>query len=213
MLNSFLSLKRDSDQDNGHSSGLDQREKWYSISEDSPQGEWDKIAEKMMVTLCEKRTPNLPCHGSIVSRSAESKGGGKLSIHYCADIATIETVFRIIISVNCKEKENELKSYHKKKDWFSLEFELCAQLVSICAKDFHQEDGHSLVLDQKRSGILLMITDHKENGTESRNWWWSSSDKADTQFSEPGVHCLEERSKAKVVENYQYTSALLGERL
>ena len=42
--------------------------KWYSISEDSPQGEWDKIAEKMMVTLA--RTPSLPSHESIVQRSA-----------------------------------------------------------------------------------------------------------------------------------------------
>ena len=30
----------------------------------------------------------------------KSKGGGKLSIHYCADLKTIETVFRTIISVN-----------------------------------------------------------------------------------------------------------------
>ena len=37
--------------------------------------------------------------------------------------------------------------------------------------------------------------------------------KADTQFSVPRVHCPEERSKAKVVENYQYTSALMRERL
>ena len=29
-----------------------------------------------------------------------SKGGGKLSIHFCADGETIETVFRTIISVN-----------------------------------------------------------------------------------------------------------------
>ena len=29
----------------------------------------------------------------------------------------------------------------------------------------------------------------------------------------PRVHCPEERSKAKVVENYQYTSALMGKRL
>ena len=29
----------------------------------------------------------------------ESKGGGKLSIHFCADCDTIETVFRTIISV------------------------------------------------------------------------------------------------------------------
>ena len=33
-------------------------------------------------------------------------------------------------------------------------------------KNFHQEDGHSSDLDQKRSGILLTMKDHKENGTE-----------------------------------------------
>ena len=36
-------------------------------------------------------------------------------------------------------------------------------------EDFHQEDGHSSDLDQKRSGILLMLADHKEIGTESLN--------------------------------------------
>ena len=34
-------------------------------------------------------------------------------------------------------------------------------------KDFHQEDSHSSNLDQKRNGILLTNTVHKENGTES----------------------------------------------
>ena len=37
--------------------------------------------------------------------------------------------------------------------------------------------------------------------------------KADTQFSVPRVLCPEERSKAKVVENCQHTSALIRERL
>ena len=32
-------------------------------------------------------------------------------------------------------------------------------------EDFHQEDGHSSDLDQKRSGILSVKTVHKENGT------------------------------------------------
>ena len=36
-------------------------------------------------------------------------------------------------------------------------------------EDSHQHDGHSSGLDQKRSGILLMLTKHKENGTESLN--------------------------------------------
>ena len=34
-----------------------------------------------------------------------------------------------------------------------------------------------------------------------------NSEKADTQFSEPRVHCPEERSKAKEVEHYRYTCA------
>ena len=36
---------------------------------------------------------------------------------------------------------------------------------------------------------------------------------ADTQFSEPRVHCPEERSKAKEVGNYQDTSVSMGIRL
>ena len=36
---------------------------------------------------------------------------------------------------------------------------------------------------------------------------------ADTQFSDPRVHCPEERSKEKEMENYQYTFALIGIRL
>ena len=41
-----------------------------------------------------------------------------------------------------------------------------AKLVSIHAGRLHQEDGHSSDLDQKRSGLLFMIEDHKETGTE-----------------------------------------------
>ena len=46
--------------------------------------------------ICKKQTPCLPIHESII----QSKGGGKLSIHFCADGGTVETVFRTIISVN-----------------------------------------------------------------------------------------------------------------
>ena len=38
--------------------------------------------------------------GPLCRGVLKSKGGGKLSIHYCADKETIETVFRTIISVN-----------------------------------------------------------------------------------------------------------------
>ena len=35
-------------------------------------------------------------------------------------------------------------------------------------KDFHRDTGHSSDLDQKRNGVLLMNTIHKEKGTELR---------------------------------------------
>ena len=54
-----------------HSSDLDQR-KCYSIGEDSPPGEWDKIAELMMFKFGESG-PSLPSHESIVQRSAQEQ--------------------------------------------------------------------------------------------------------------------------------------------
>ena len=99
MLNSFLYLQEDSEQDNGHSSDLDHR-KWYSISEDSPQGKWDRIAEQMMVTLAESGHPVFRATSPLSRGKLKSKDGGKLSIHCCADQETITTVFRTITSVN-----------------------------------------------------------------------------------------------------------------
>ena len=61
--------------------------------------------------------------------------------------------------------------------------------------------------------ILLMVANHKKNGTESLIWWCLNLEKADTQFSEPRVRAPEERIKAKEVGNYQYTSVLMEERL
>ena len=93
-------MQRDLEQDNGHSWDLDQEKKWYSISEDSPQGEWDRLAEQMMLTFAESGHPVFRATSPLSRGKLKSKGGGKLSIHFCADPGTIETVFRTIISVN-----------------------------------------------------------------------------------------------------------------
>ena len=60
---------------------------------------------------------------------------------------------------------------------------LMPHLCLYSQKDLQQDVGHSSDLDQKRSGILLATKEYQENGTESLNWWWSNSEKADTQFS------------------------------
>ena len=96
--------------------GVGSEKKWYSsTSEDSPQGEWDKIVEKMMLEFGEKQTSSRSC--PLSRGQLKSKGGGKLSIHFCAVVDTIKTVFRTITYVNelslygavaemCEEYEN-----------------------------------------------------------------------------------------------------------
>ena len=78
--------------------GFVSKKKWYSISAESPQGEWDRIAEKMMLEIGESRHPDFRATSPLSRGQLESKGGGKLSVHYCADLDTIETVLRTIIS-------------------------------------------------------------------------------------------------------------------
>ena len=80
--------------------GLGSEKKWYSISADSPQGEWDRVAELMMIKFGERRHPVFRSTSSLSRGTLQSKGGGKLSIHFCANGETIENVFRTIISVN-----------------------------------------------------------------------------------------------------------------
>ena len=81
--------------------GRGSEKKWYSISADSPQGVWDHIAEKMLVEFAESRCPTIFRATSPLSRGRlKCKGHEKLSIHYSADLETIETNFRIVFSAN-----------------------------------------------------------------------------------------------------------------
>ena len=54
----------------------------------------------MMLKFGESRHPVFRSTSPLSRGVLKSKGGGKLSIHLCADEGTIETVFRTIISVN-----------------------------------------------------------------------------------------------------------------
>ena len=72
----------------------------YSISEDRAQGDWDKIAQLMMLKFAESGHTVFRATSPLSRGQLRSKSGGKLSIHICADLETIKTVFRTIISVN-----------------------------------------------------------------------------------------------------------------
>ena len=80
--------------------GPGSEKKWYSISEDSPQGIWDKIAERMLLEFAESGCPISRATTPLSRGQLKSKGHGKLSIHFAADLETVETIFRVIVSVN-----------------------------------------------------------------------------------------------------------------
>ena len=80
--------------------GPGSEKKWYSTHDSKPQGEWDRVTELMMTTFAESRHPVFRSTSPLSTGVLKSKGDGKLSIHFCADGDTIETVFRTIISVN-----------------------------------------------------------------------------------------------------------------
>ena len=80
--------------------GPGSEKKWYSMEEDSPQRIWDQIAEKMLLEFAESGCPIFRATTPLSRGQLRSKGHGKLSIHFAATQATIETVFRTIVSAN-----------------------------------------------------------------------------------------------------------------
>ena len=73
--------------------GLGSQKQWYSTHESKPQGEWDRVAELMMIKISESGHPVFRSTSPLSRGTIKSKGGGKLSIHFCADGRTIEIFF------------------------------------------------------------------------------------------------------------------------
>ena len=84
----------------GHGSflGPGSEKKWYGTHTYKPNGEWDRVAEDMMINFSESGHPVFRGSRSLERGNLKSKG--KLSIHFCGDDETAEVVLRTIISVN-----------------------------------------------------------------------------------------------------------------
>ena len=92
LLESSKYLREDLVLDNGHL--LDQVLKRSGILQRI------NIAEEMLLEFAESGHPTFRATTPLSRGILKSKGHGKLSIHFAADEYTIETIFRIIISVN-----------------------------------------------------------------------------------------------------------------
>ena len=92
-------MQEDLEQDNGHFSVLVQRKSGILSVKIVHKVFGTKMEEKMMLTFAESGHPVFRATSPLSRGQLKSKSGGKLSIHYCADLETIETVFRTITSV------------------------------------------------------------------------------------------------------------------
>ena len=115
------------------------------------KGIWDKLAEKMLLEFAESTCPIFRTTTPLSRGQLRSKGHGKLSIHFAADHRTVETIFRIIVSVN------QLSHYGA---------------VAVCEENEALPDrsgrpdvvmGQSLVLSAIKTEVLL-------------EWWFSISE-------------------------------------
>ena len=79
--------------------GPGSEKKWYS-SENSLQGAWDHIAEQMLLKFAQNGHPIFRATTPLSRCNLKSKGRGKLSIHFAADQDTIDTIYRIILSIS-----------------------------------------------------------------------------------------------------------------
>ena len=79
--------------------GPGSEKKWYP-SENSPQGEWDRIAEDMLLKFAESGHKIFRATTPLSRGKLKSKGKGKVSIHFSAEPDTIDTIYRIILSAN-----------------------------------------------------------------------------------------------------------------
>ena len=64
--------------------GSGSEKKWYSMEENSPQGIWDHIAEKMLLEFAESTCPIFRAATPLSRCKLKSKVHGKLSIHFVA---------------------------------------------------------------------------------------------------------------------------------
>ena len=100
VLSSFLSVRKDFQQDNGHSSDLDQKRNGIPLMNTVLKENGTELQSKWCWHLQKAHIPVFRSTSPLSRGMLKCKGGGKLSIHFCADPGTIETFCRTIISVN-----------------------------------------------------------------------------------------------------------------
>ena len=97
------------------------------------------MAEGMLLEFAESGCPIFRVTSPLSRGRLKSKGHGKLSIHYAADLETIETIFRRIVSAN--------------------QLSLYGAIAEICEEyeTLHERTGRPVVMGQSSSSLVLSV--------------------------------------------------------
>ena len=97
------------------------------------------MAERMLLEFAESGCPIFRATSPLSRGRLKSKGHGKLSIHYAADLETITTVFRTIISVT--------------------QLSLYGAVAEVCEEkdSFHERTERPVVMRQSSSSLVLSV--------------------------------------------------------
>ena len=93
----------------------------------------------MLVEFAESGCPIFRATNPLSRCQLKSKGHGKLSIHYAADLEAVESIFRIIVSAN------QLSLY-------GAVAEICEEYAS-----FHERTVRPVVMGQSSSSLVLSV--------------------------------------------------------
>ena len=117
--------------------------KWYSMEENSPQGIWHHIADKMLLEFAESGCPIFRATTPFSRWKLRSKEHGELSIHFTADYPTIWD-FRMIVSTN------QLSLYGAVAN-------MCEEFESLPDRSGEPDVlmGQSIVLSEMKAEVLL----------------------------------------------------------
>ena len=116
--------------------GPGSEKKWYSISEDSPQGEWDNMAERMLLEFAESGCPIFRATSPGVDSRAKVMENCRCTVQ---PIWKRLRLFRIIVSAN--------------------QLSLSGAVAEICEEyeSLHQRTERHVVMGQSSSSLVLSV--------------------------------------------------------
>ena len=89
-------MLENSRKDIGRFLGLGQKEKWCGTHVYKPNGEWDDVADIMMINVSESGHPVFRGSNAFETGDLQSKGKGKLSLHFNGSDEIVEVILRTV---------------------------------------------------------------------------------------------------------------------